>query len=58
MFSLSVFVLDKTENCLILGNDLEQRLAGAERRGHVGHVRHHVRDVQARATLKALPSDA
>ena len=38
MFSLSLKVLDKTDNSLFLGNDLGQGLASAEQRGHVGHV--------------------
>ena len=42
MISLSLNVLDKTENCLFLGNDHGQSLAAAGRRGHVGRVQHHV----------------
>ena len=42
MFSLFLKLLDKTDIRLFLGNDLGQRLASAERRGHVGHVQHHV----------------
>ena len=42
MLSLSLNVLDKTENFKFLGNDLGQSLAGAGRRGHVGRVQHHV----------------
>ena len=42
MFSLSLNVLDKTGNCLFLGNTLGQSLAGAGRRGRVGRVQHHV----------------